>query len=330
MTPLIRLVDAARPESDKAREFRKMVDGYLADAPEFKANRDTIGEWLRLWRDNHAALEPVLAESPLLNEIIPLSQDVAALAELGMEALEYTGKNQRAPLSLVDEVHPLLNPPSKPEHELLIMIAPGIEKLIQKAHPALAFYGFEDGRAQGWEPNVPGNWKIGEDKGNRFYQLTDPGPKGEVSAPTSWSLLKEFDVSSFIITGRLRCASPEDNPHRDMVVVFHYQDPAHFYYVHFSASSDDRHNIIGLVNGADRVKINTEEAGKTDARLTDMRFHSFKVSCNAETGEIKAYLDDMSNPILTAKDKTLSHGRVGVGSYDDTGGFDDIKLWGKK
>jgi len=50
---------------------------------------------------------------------------------------------------------------------------------------------------------------------------------------------------------------------------------------------------------------------------------------DAETGEIKAYLDDMTTPILTANDKTLSHGFVGVGSFDDTGSFDDIKLWGK-
>jgi hypothetical protein len=51
------------------------------------------------------------------------------------------------------------------------------------------------------------------------------------------------------------------------------------------------------------------------------------VSCDGETGEIKAYLDDMQTPILTAQDKTLGHGLVGVGSFDDTGSFDDIQLW---
>jgi hypothetical protein len=115
-----------------------------------------------------------------------------------------------------------------------------------------------------------------------------------------------------------------------MVIVFHYQDPTHFYYVHFSASSDDLHNIIGLVNGKDRVKINLEPAGKSVARLTDRRFHDFKVTYNAETGEIEAFLDDLKAPILTALDKTLSHGLIGVGSFDDTGSFDDIKLWGNR
>jgi hypothetical protein len=78
------------------------------------------------------------------------------------------------------------------------------------------------------------------------------------------------------------------------------------------------------------VKINAESPEESSARLTDMQFHEFKVTCNAETGEIKAYLDDMKAPILTAKDITLGHGLVGVGSFDDTGSFDDIILWGNK
>ena len=45
-----------------------------------------------------------------------------------------------------------------------------------------------------------------------------------------------------------------------------------------------------------------------------------------ETGEIRAYLDDMTEPILTARDRTLGHGLVGVGSFDDTGAFDDLEL----
>ncbi len=329
MTPLVRLVDAARPESQPARKFRNMADEYLADSPAFEANRDTIKELLTKWRDNHEILKPVLEESPLLNEIIPLSEDVASLAEAGLLAMEHLEKDQEAPLSLVEKALPLLNPPRRPEHELLVMIAPAVEKLVETARSPLVAENFEDGEAQGLAPNIPENWSTTEEHENKFYQLTAPGPQGEVRAPTSWSLLKEFDVSSFIFTGRLRCASPVDNPHRDMVVVFHYQDPTHFYYVHFSASSDDLHNIIGLVNGTDRVKINLEPAGQSEARLTDRQFHLFKVSYNAETGEIKAYLDDMRTPILTAQEKTLDHGLVGVGSFDDTGAFDDLKLWGE-
>ena len=43
-----------------------------------------------------------------------------------------------------------------------------------------------------------------------------------------------------------------------------------------------------------------------------------------------AFLDDMDTPIVTAQGSALGHGLVGIGSYDDTGYFDDIMLKGKK
>ena len=128
------------------------------------------------------------------------------------------------------------------------------------------------------------------------------------------------------------CGAPPTRPTHDAICASSSisSDPTHFYYVHFSASSDDAHNIIGLVNGADRVKINLEPPGKSVFRLTDKRWHTFKVRCDAATGKIEAYLDDMKEPILTAIDRTLSHGLVGVGSFDDTGFFDGLNLRGKK
>lgn len=195
--------------------------------------------------------------------------------------------------------------------------------------PLLVSDDFEDGDAQGWKPNVPKNWEVGEEKSGLVYRLTAPGPPGEVRAPTSWSILKDFNVTNFVFTGRIKCQADTTNIHRDVDIIFHYQDPTHFYYVHFSAVSDEVHNIIGLVNGKDRVKINHELPGQSIARMNDLEFHEFKVTYNAETGEIKVYLDDMKTPVLTATDKTLKHGYVGLGSFDDTGSFDDIKLWGK-
>jgi hexosaminidase len=330
MMPLDRLVDAARPESHRGRKFANLVNRFLDDVPRNKIFYRNIREWLAEWRNNHDILKPILEDSPLLEEIIPLSEDVADLADTGLQAMDYIQNGQEAPLSWLEGAVSLLGRPDKPEYELVVKIVPAIQNLVYAARPPLVAYDFEDEEVQGWEPNIPENWFVGLESGTRCYQLLNPGIQGKVRAPTSWSVLKDFDVSSFVFSGRLKCKAKSDNPHRDMVVIFHYQDATHFYYVHFSASSDENHNIIGLVNGKDRVKINVESPEESSARLTDMQFHEFKVTCNAETGEIKAYLDDMKAPILTARDITLGHGLVGVGSFDDTGSFDDIKLWGNK
>ena len=192
----------------------------------------------------------------------------------------------------------------------------------------LAQWDFEEGSAEGWRPNDPAHWRVVAKNGTMVYELTAPGEQGKIRAPTSWSLWTGHDMTSFEFSGRMRCYADPANDKRDMCVFFHFQDPTHFYFVHFSASSDEAHNIIGLVNGADRVKINAEPAGASAFRMTDVEWHEFKVVCDARSGEIRAYLDDMTKPILTARDRTLGRGFVGVGSFDDTGSFDDLKLLG--
>ncbi len=197
----------------------------------------------------------------------------------------------------------------------------------------LAESDFENGSAAGWQPNEPSHWRVINDSvvadgGSKVYELTAAGEPGQVRAPTSWSLWTGHDVASFEFSGRVRCQTDPAIAVRDMCILFHFQDPTHFYYVHFAASSDGVHNIIGLVNGADRVKINAEPAGASVFRLTDREWHAFKVVCDVKTGIVRAYLDDMTEPILTARDRTLGHGLVGVGSFDDTGAFDDLKLRG--
>jgi len=192
----------------------------------------------------------------------------------------------------------------------------------------LAKSGFESGRADGWRPSDPAHWRVVSKDGAMVYELTAPGESGKVRAPTSWSLWADYDVTSFEFRGRMKCYTDPANNKRDMCVVFHFQDPTHFYYVHFAGSSDDVHNIIGLVNGADRVKVNAEPAGRSVFRMTDMEWHEFKVVCDGASEEVRAYLDDMARPILTARDTIFGHGQVGVGSFDDTGGFAGLELWG--
>lgn len=194
--------------------------------------------------------------------------------------------------------------------------------------PVLASENFESGRADGWEPNDPARWSVLPSGRNLVYALTAPGEQGAVRAPTSWSLWSGYEVGSFEFAGRLQCAADPANPKRDMCIVFGFQDPTHFAYVHFSASSDDAHNIIAVVDGKDRARISVEAPGTSAARLTGKEWHAFKVAFDAATGEIKAYLDDMQKPILTARDKTFVRGRIGVGSFDDTGSFDDLTLRG--
>jgi hexosaminidase len=125
-TPLNRLVDAARPESDEARIFSGMVD-------HLSANRDMVRKQLLAWRDSREMLLPLLQQSALLEEDIPLAEDLSLVARAGLEALDYLDTGKPAPESWVKEQLTMLDLAAKPRAELLLMIVPPVRKLVEAA-----------------------------------------------------------------------------------------------------------------------------------------------------------------------------------------------------
>ena len=128
-TPLNRLVDATRPESDAAREFSML-------AANWSANKDKIQKQLTVWRDNQTELIPLMQSSGLLQEAVPLAQDVSALAAAGLQALDYLDSGKPASPDWVTEQLALVERASKPRAELLIMIAAPVGRLVEAAKQA--------------------------------------------------------------------------------------------------------------------------------------------------------------------------------------------------
>jgi hypothetical protein len=186
---------------------------------------------------------------------------------------------------------------------------------------------FEKG-ADRWQPQDPAQWEVKKtDRGQVYSQHKKQSAfKPPHRAPTNVSLLKDVTVSDMEFTGRVRSTHP-DYGHRDAVVFFQYQDPAHFYYVHLGKQADDHANQIFIVNGADRKKISITSTSGTN---WDDNWHTVRVVRRASDGTIEIYFDDMQKPVMTAKDTTFTWGRIGVGTFDDTADWDDITLRGKK
>jgi hypothetical protein len=63
-------------------------------------------------------------------------------------------------------------------------------------------------------------------------------------------------------------------------------------------------------------------------QLTDFAWHRVRVQRNGLTGSIAVYLDGFRTPALQATDTTIVRGRVGLGSFDDTGEFRHIVITG--
>jgi hexosaminidase len=129
-SPLNRLVDAVPAESDRAREFREMAARIAAGKPA-PLDWQTARDWLTLWRDNDAVLQPLLPHSALTAELAPVSHDLAAAAAIGLWALDALEKHTPvSPLSR-DEQIAALKPLKKPQAMLLNMMVPGVEALVR-------------------------------------------------------------------------------------------------------------------------------------------------------------------------------------------------------
>lgn len=187
---------------------------------------------------------------------------------------------------------------------------------------------FEKG-ADRWQPTDANAWKLApsrEGKGQAYSLFQQSKYKPPHRSPFNVSLIKDVQVTDFRLEADVLSTSRE-YPHRSMTMFFGYQDPAHFYYVHFGKKTDDHANQIFIVNDAPRIKISTKTTPGTN---WDDAWHHVKIERNVTSGEIKIFFDDMKNPVMEAVDKTFLWGQVGVGSFDDIGNWDDVKLWGVK
>ena len=186
---------------------------------------------------------------------------------------------------------------------------------------------FERSDLGAWDFTDPGAWRVTEQKGNHVLEQHRPSKyEPPVRSPLNLALARNVDVGDLVLDAKAR-STAADSGKRDLCFVLGYQDPSHFYYVHLAKSADDHHNSIFKVDGKPRASIvETRNQGVP----WDDDWHHVRVVRRVQDGRIEVYFDDMVSPAMTAHDKTFAHGRIGLGSFDDTGQFDVLQVWGRR
>jgi hypothetical protein len=178
-----------------------------------------------------------------------------------------------------------------------------------------------------WQPTAAENWKLTDDRGGKVLDLFDKTARTQPPhrSPFNFVLLKDARFTDLSLTAKVRTTTRAYG-HRDIVVVFGYQDTAHFYYAHFGEKADDHACQVFIVNDAPRTKISTKET--TGIPWKEDVWHTIRVTRTAADGMIRVYFDDLDTPVMEARDTTLGAGQVGFGSFDDTARFDDVVIEG--
>src|ERR1041384_412194 len=130
LSPLTRLIDAARPDSRAARELNELVDGLLSDAPLLQRNRNEIKALFVQWRDVQPALEAMIDQSPILREAERLPGDLSDIGLAGLEALSYLSSDVAPSTEWSAAKLAMLEQASKPKAEVEFAIINPVRKLV--------------------------------------------------------------------------------------------------------------------------------------------------------------------------------------------------------
>jgi hexosaminidase len=95
--PLNRLADAARPESESVRCLTETIERLVSDPSRNSAEDAEIRLTFTEWSANHSRLRPLISSKFLLEEIEPLSANLARAGEIGLRALQYLESGEKAP-----------------------------------------------------------------------------------------------------------------------------------------------------------------------------------------------------------------------------------------
>lgn len=129
LTPLNHLVDAVPPESEQARIFSDLTKQIVA-------GKATAEQWeqarqgLVRWRDNDAQLQPLLQETSLTQELIPVSKSLSQVATIGLQALESLQHDRAVSAESRQKDLELIHSAEEPQAVLLDVVAPSVELLV--------------------------------------------------------------------------------------------------------------------------------------------------------------------------------------------------------
>jgi hypothetical protein len=190
------------------------------------------------------------------------------------------------------------------------VIADAVRFVKQSGTPALLSDDFEDGIADGWTPNLPAQWTVATDAGNKCYKFDAAWPNnGGVSTAgsaswTNYTLMADVKVP----------------------VLPDWTETC--FYVRYVDSDNYYRLLVEARGGYRRYQLQKRVGGGTVANLGSSVTVTFAantwyvVSLAVNGNMLTAYLDDVV--ILQQTDSSLASGKIAVGSNSQDPLFDNI------
>jgi hypothetical protein len=111
------------------------VDAYLA-GPKQEADAEPLQKKLAMWSDNAKTVRPTLESNSLLLENISIADSLVRLCQAGQEAFSSLSSQKAASSEWKQRNLAAIGDATKPQANMLIQIAPAIQKLVEAVQTA--------------------------------------------------------------------------------------------------------------------------------------------------------------------------------------------------
>jgi hypothetical protein len=149
-------------------------------------------------------------------------------------------------------------------------------------------------------------------------------PTGQPRRPTKYALAETAPFRKVTVEADIRRNA------RSLIIVYAYQDEAHYNYAHISSDAAMKqvvHNGMFHVFGGERVRISSLEGPES---LPAKDWTPVKLVFDGDSGRCYVEVNGKRNPSLEAVDLSLRSGRVGLGSFNETGDFRNVRIVGER
>lgn len=171
----------------------------------------------------------------------------------------------------------------------------------------------------------PDSWKIVRQKNNSCLEFSEKSKYiVPVGFPNVIGLLKGKMYGDFILEADIMQSGGDSNQGNTCIIVG-LKDSTHYYYIHLTSKAHENCNNVFLVN--DTIRTKTGIKISEGINWVDDKWNKIRVERDILKKTITVYINDMSNPVMVAKDRTLIMGYLGFGSIDTPGKIDNIKIW---
>jgi hypothetical protein len=174
-----------------------------------------------------------------------------------------------------------------------------------------------------WDIQSAADWALENVDGVPTLKLLVPRPSEHPRRPVQYALAETAPLSRPVLELEVKRTGGS------LILVYTWRDRDHFNYVHISedpARKQPVHNGVFHVYGGDRVRISKEDGPPS---LPTADWTRVRLAYDETTGRVSVEVNGSRNPSLEAVDLSLGAGRVGIGSFFETGWFRNAKITGE-